>query len=140
VVPLHAPLQHVALPASFEQAWPSDVHCAAAQKPFAPQLSEQQSVGAEQGVPCAKHWVTLEAQVLVWVSQTPEQHVAPLTHEELKTPHEIDPSGAVPSPVTDASTEPPVPTEPSVPPAPPDVPPPAPPTDTSVFEPSTEAS
>jgi hypothetical protein len=130
VVPLHFPLQHAGLPASFEQAAPSEMQAAAAQKPLAPQLSEQQSVGAEHGVPCAKHFPTTEVHRLVAESQTPEQHVAPLVHTSLKTPHEIDPSGACASPAAD----PPLP--PVELPAAPAFPPPAPPTDAS----GTEAS
>jgi hypothetical protein len=139
VVPLHLPLQHAALPASLEQLAPSERHCADAQKPLAPQLSEQQSVGEPHGVPCTRHLVMLNPHVFVWVSQTPVQQVMPLVHGELKTPHEIDPSEPGASSITEASgeAEPPVPTEPSAPPpAPPDELPPAPPAETSAFDPS----
>src|ERR1044071_7471737 len=59
VVPLHFALQQEPPPPSLEQLWPSDVHCVA-QKPLAPQFKEQQSVGAEQGVPGPEHLTTVE--------------------------------------------------------------------------------
>jgi hypothetical protein len=133
VVPPHLPLQQVAPPPLSEvQPLPSEMHCAALQKPFAPQLSEQQSVGAEHGIPSAKHFPTVEPQAWVRASQMPEQHVAPLVQGSLKMPHETVPSDAGPSVGVDASApaEPPPPAEPpALPPEPP--PPPEPPADTS---------
>src|SRR5439155_1407399 len=78
VAPPHLPPQQLAPPAaSAPQLLPSEMHCAAAQNPFAPQVSEQQSVGAVHGVPSTRHLPTTEVHVLVLGSQTPEQHVAP---------------------------------------------------------------
>ncbi len=131
VVPLHFPLQQAELPPSAEQVLPSDVHAAAEQNPFDPQLSEQQSVGALQGVPCAKHLPTIEVHRWVIGSQTPEQQVAPLVQRSLKTPHEIapsEPASLVTAPPAPADP-PPLPAEP--PPAP--AKPPAPPADTSTI-------
>jgi hypothetical protein len=137
-VPSHCALQHAVVPASFEQLCPSEMQGVAAQNPFAPQFKEQQSVGAAHGVPCVKHLLTTEPQVWVLISQAPEQQVAPLVHESLKTPHDTAPSEPAASLDTEASTsDPPVPALPPVPPpaAPPEDPP-LPPADASALEPS----
>ncbi len=143
VVPLHLPLQHAPVPPSFEQACPSDVHCAEAHVPLAPQVSEQQSVGALHGVPWAKHLPTAEPQALVLGSQMPEQHVIPLEHTWPKMPHDTGPSTETSIPI-DASPEvppaaPPDPSWPVAPPAPEaplPVAPAEPPAETSSVDPS----
>jgi hypothetical protein len=111
VAPPHLPLQQLALPPS-EQPCPSDTHWAEPQKPLAPQLSEQQSVGAKHGVPSAKHLPTDDPQVWFCGSQMPEQHVEPFEQGSLNTPHDTVPSDPEASVGVDAS-------EPVVPPAPP---------------------
>jgi hypothetical protein len=74
-VPLHCPLQHCEL---FAHAVPSEVHAVESQILLAPQLSEQQSVGALHGTPAPAHLPTTDAQVCEVASQMPEQHVVPL--------------------------------------------------------------
>lgn len=68
----HVPPQQ----ASFlEHAFPSDMHCSAEHWP-ATQLSEQQSVLAEQVAPALAQTAKLETQPST-ASQAPEQHSAP---------------------------------------------------------------
>jgi hypothetical protein len=99
---------------------------------LAPQFNEQQSVGAVQGVPWPEHLTTVEPQVWLLGSQVPEQHVAPVEHGSLKTPHETVPSDPPASVETEASWA--EPADPPVPlPAAPPPPPPEPPTDASAL-------
>jgi len=117
-VPLHRVPQHAALAV---QAWPSERHCVLAQTPFAPQLSEQQSVGERHDVPAGKHLSIGDEHVCNVGSQTPLQQVTPLVQGSLKVPHERPPSMLPASVVTDASAPvaPPVaPPEPLMPPVP----------------------
>jgi hypothetical protein len=72
---VHLPPQQAA---SLEHVCPSETQAFESQILLAPQLSEQQSVGALHGVPGPTHLPTTDAQVCEVASQIPEQHVAPL--------------------------------------------------------------
>jgi hypothetical protein len=66
------PLQQASFPV---QAWPSETHCSTEHLP-ATQLSEQQSVLAEQELPPSAQTVRLETQPRL-ASHAPEQHSVP---------------------------------------------------------------